>query len=205
MSVEGYASQSSNPSPVAIHRAHSGPSSSRARVSYSDTSSGVSVSIHRPLTPLLMNTWAPASQKAPPKRVRSWSRSLSSSRRTILEDGVPPRFVDRDIEKGGDAAHLSRHIALQVRKVNEQDVGEIPNRPPGADIFPERPERKTVAIHPVSPVLPDILKGRFDGRSHPSGCLVQGVIPDLVRVDMMIVHTPYRIASVMGAVHAHHR
>ena len=52
---------------MASHRAHSGPSFVTARRSYSATSSGVRVSAQRPFVPRFIKTWAPASQKAPPK------------------------------------------------------------------------------------------------------------------------------------------
>src|SRR3954471_8321224 len=56
-----------SPSPVASQCAASGPSSATARASYSATTSGVRVSVQRPFVPLFIKTWAPASQKAPPR------------------------------------------------------------------------------------------------------------------------------------------
>ena len=94
----------SRPSPVASQCAHREPSSAAARFSYSADSSAVRVSLHRPLTPLLMNVCAPASQNAPPAATRT--NSAGGSRpsairrlefrgtRRCLESRLPGRVLD---------------------------------------------------------------------------------------------------------------
>ena len=79
--------------------------------------------------------------------------------RTIFQNRVPARFVDGNVEERRDVAHLSRHIALQVREVHEQDIRQVANLPPGADVLPERPEGIAVALQPLVPVLSDIAGG----------------------------------------------
>jgi hypothetical protein len=54
----------------------------------------------------------------------------------VLEDRVPPSLVDQDLEKRGDAAHLPGQITFEIREVDEPDVRNIANAPPGAHVVP---------------------------------------------------------------------
>ena len=62
---------------------------------------------------------------------------LHPVKRTVLHNGLPTCFFDWDIEKFSDATYLSGRVVLEIGEVNELHVGEIANRPPAPDIFPE--------------------------------------------------------------------
>jgi hypothetical protein len=153
----------SSPSPVASHRAHSVPNSCTTHSSYSATSSGVRVSAQRPLVPLLIKIWAPASQKAPQGNALG-SIPLHPVKRTVLEDLSPLCFVDGDVEELCDAAYLPRHILFQIREVHEQDVRKVANLPPSAHVLPKRPEGVAVVLQPLAEILVDVAALR------PGGC-----------------------------------
>src|SRR5215210_2098172 len=105
---------------------------------------------------------------------------LHPRERAVLEDLSPLPFVDRDVEELSDAAHLSRHVALEVREVHEQDVREVPELPPGADALPEGPEGMSVAVHPIAEVLPDVAGRWLDGRTYAPWGVVECLVPEVV-------------------------
>ena len=46
----------------------------------------------------------------------------------MLHDPVPARFVDRDVEEGGDAANLAGQIPLELREVHENALKALVGR-----------------------------------------------------------------------------
>ena len=117
----------------------------------------------------------------------------------VLDGILPPGLVHGDVEKVGDAVHLPRHVALEVREVDEQDVGEVAESPPGADVLPEGPERVSVAVHPVAEVLPDVGGGRLDGRPDATRGVVECVVPELVGVVICWRHEGLPLAIEIAA------
>ena len=89
----------------------------------------VSVSRQRPFTPLLMKTSAPASQNAPP------SGTLLVAFFFIQSNEQCSRIAsqrDSSIGMSRNAAmrrHLPRHVALEIREVDEQHVGQLADLP----------------------------------------------------------------------------
>src|SRR5262249_39214361 len=130
-----------------------------------------------------------------PGRVR-----LHPRERAVLQDGSPTLFVDRDLQERRNPTDLPGHVALEIREMDESDVGEVANLPPAPNVLPERPEGVPIAVHPVAPVLPDVIRRRFDGRAYPTRRLVQRPIPGLVGVEMVVVHAPDDIASIAADV-----
>ena len=55
----------------------------------------------------------------------------------------------------------ARQIALQVLEMDQQQIGQVADRPPAADVFPERPERIAVVVQPC----PGNIDARPVGRS----------------------------------------
>src|SRR5262245_66120556 len=83
----------------------------------------------------------------------------------MLNDGLPARLADRDVEERGDAPDLTFHVALEIREMDEPDVGQLADPPPASNVLPEWPEGMSVASHPVAPVLVNIVRRRLDGRT----------------------------------------
>ncbi len=100
-------------------RAHSAPRFFSASSSYSFFSPAVSWSAQRPFLPWLMNTCAPASQKAPA------SGTLFEACRFIQSKEQYSTIVGHFFSSIGDSeepshpAHLPRQVALHVRVVDE--------------------------------------------------------------------------------------
>jgi len=117
-------------------------------------------------------------------------------KRTVFDDRIPTGLVDRNVEKTGDAAHFGRRVMLQVVEMHEQAIGQVPVLPPGAHIFPERPERMTVPVHPVAPIVADVGGRRRDRRADPARRIIEQVVPELIGIRMVIVHTPDHIPAV---------
>src|SRR3546814_4278741 len=87
-------------------------------------------------------------------RISDWSSDVcASDLGAVLDDGLPAGLVDRNVEESCDAPDFGRHVRLQVGKVQQQHVGQIADRPPRPDVFPERPEREAVARQPVEEIL----------------------------------------------------
>ena len=70
---------------------------------------------------------------------------LHPLKQTVFHDGVPPRLIDGDVEKGRDAMDLSSRALLEITKVNERQVGQVTDSPSTRHIFPEQPKRVAVA------------------------------------------------------------
>src|ERR687894_658517 len=132
----------------------------------------------------------------PPERYYLLGVALHPPKRAVLEDLLPPRLVDGDLQELGDAAHLVWHIPLEVGEVHEHDVREVAHFPPGAHVLPERPEGVAVAIHPVAEVPMDIRGGRLYGWSYAPRAIVECVVPELVRPGVVVVHAPHDVAPV---------
>ena len=84
--------------------------------------------------------------------------------------------------------------------MNELHVGQATNRPPTTDVFPEWPERVAFAIQPLSPVLPDVARRRFDGWSDEPRSVVKRIVPGLVRAGMVVVQTPDHVTAVAADI-----
>src|SRR5215218_8914914 len=132
----------------------------------------------------------------PPKRYYLLGMALHPPKRAVLEDLLPPRLLDGDLQELGDAAHLVWHIPLEVGEVHEHDVREGAHFPPGAHVLPERPERVAVAVHPVAEVLMYVRRRLLDGRPDASWGIVECVVPELVGVGVVVVHAPHDVAPV---------
>src|SRR5262245_59682177 len=78
--------------------------------------------------------------------------------RAVLDDVLPARLANRDLEEFRDAPQLPGHVALQVREVDEHHVRQLADLPPAADVLPERPEGMAVAVHPIAPVLLHVVR-----------------------------------------------
>src|SRR5215813_11857261 len=66
-----------------------------------------------------MNTGAPASQKAPPQGHALGGVRLHPRERAVCQNGVPPRFVDGDVEEGRELPHLPRPIGVHTRSLQK--------------------------------------------------------------------------------------
>ena len=95
-----------------------------------------------------MNVLAPPSQNMPPAGA-AISVGLHVIEGAVLDDIPKLCFVDRDVQERSDLAYRAGQIGLHPVEVNELDIRQIPDRPPGTDVFPERPERIT-----PSPTIP---------------------------------------------------
>ena len=71
---------------------------------------------------------------------------LHPLKRTVFHDGVPPRLIDGDVEKGRDATDLSSRALFEIAKVNERQVGQVTGSPSTQHFFPEQPKRAAVSI-----------------------------------------------------------
>ncbi len=89
-----------------------------------------------------------------------------------------------------------RHVGLEGVEVEQHDVRQVADGPPGPDVLPERPERMAVAVEPVEEVVPHRRRWRLDRRTDPAGRLVQRLVPFGVRVDVVVVHAPHHVAAV---------
>src|SRR5919205_1018813 len=95
----------------------------------------------------------------------------------VLNNRLPLRFVDGNVEELSDATHLSRHILFEVSEVHEQDVRKVANLPPAANVLPERPEGMAVALQPLVEVLPDVCGRRLDGWPDAPRRVVERLVP----------------------------
>src|SRR6185437_7648710 len=85
----------------------------------------------------------------------------------MLDEARPALFVDPGAQIHRDVAHLPVEVALQIVEVNQLDVRQVADRPPVADVLPERPERIAVALQPFAEIGHDVVGGAFDRR--PTG------------------------------------
>ncbi len=119
----------------------------------------------------------------------------------VFKNRGPARLINLDIEEGGHAPHLTGHVLLQLVIVNEENVGQIADRPPGSHILPERPEGKSVAVEPVAPILANVGGWRIDRGPDSSRRVVQQFIPFRIGVGMVVVEAPQNIASIARDVY----
>src|SRR4030095_6943646 len=66
----------------------------------------------------------------------------------VMEDGGPLRFIDIDVEEGGQLADFPREVRLQIGEVNQAKVGKIPTIKPALNMRPEWPVGIAVGVEP---------------------------------------------------------
>ena len=90
---------------------------------------------------------------------------------------------------------------LQLGEVQEHHVRQVADRPPGAHVFPERPERVAVAREPFAEVLRDRVDadGSIGGPTRP-GVSLRRLVPGRVGARVVVVHAPHHVAAVAADV-----
>ena len=84
--------------------------------------------------------------------------------------------------------------------MHQQDIGQFADIPPGADIFPERPERLAVTGQPVAEIRRDIRVWPANRRADAAGGIVQRAIKEVIGSHVMVMQAPRHIAAIAGDI-----
>ena len=63
-------------------------------------------------------------------------------------------------------------VLLYLRCLDQVNVWQVSYLPPGPDVFPKRPERKSIFIKPVPEILNDVIRWSFDSGADKTGCVI---------------------------------
>src|ERR1700754_4780782 len=66
----------------------------------------------------------------------------------MLEDDRPLIFIDGCLEESRYPADFTRHVGLQIGKMHKQQVREVANFPPAANVRPPGPQGMAVTLKP---------------------------------------------------------
>ena len=119
----------------------------------------------------------------------------------MFEDRVPIVFVNGNIDKFCNPADFTRHVGLERREVQQHQVRQMPNLPPGPDVVPEPPERVSVILEPDLKILVDLVlrrPGRFDTRTTNR---IDLLIKKIVVCTVVVVIAPQHISTVTRDVY----
>jgi len=84
--------------------------------------------------------------------------------------------------------------------MQEQNIRQMPNFSPGADILPIRSKGKTAARQPLQEILADVRDRFINGRANPAGRVVQGLVPESVGIGVMVVQAPDNVTAIAADV-----
>ena len=105
----------------------------------------------------------------------------------MFEDCPPAAFVDLNFQKIRDAPDLARHVLLEHLKMKHMHIGQIADGVPASDVFPEGPKRIAVLLQPFAEILHNIVGRAVNRRPNTARRIVEGPIPGVVRVGVVIV------------------
>src|SRR5665213_474119 len=114
----------------------------------------------------------------------------------VFSDFVQSRLIQFYPKKICDLLDGSLKVALHIVEMDQLDVWQIADSPPGFDIFPKWPKGMTVSFNPIMIILMNGIRWWFDGRPHPSRRIVQCIVPGLIGIGMMVVHAPDCITPI---------
>ena len=80
-------------------------------------------------------------------------------------------FIHGNFQKFRHPANFTRPIGLHILKMQEQNIWQMPNFLPGADILPIRPKGKTVARQSLQKRLADVRDRFINGRANAGDIL----------------------------------